>query len=36
MTQLDVAPTLAALLGVPFDAASGRTLVGLLRVAPGS
>jgi hypothetical protein len=36
MTQLDVAPTLAALLGIPFDGASGRSLVGLLRVAPGS
>jgi hypothetical protein len=32
MTQLDVAPTLAALLGVKLDAASGRSLVGLLRV----
>jgi hypothetical protein len=36
MTQLDVAPTLAALLGVPLDGASGRVLVGLLRLAPGS
>jgi hypothetical protein len=36
MSQLDVAPTLAALLGVPFDTASGRSLVGLLRLAPGS
>jgi len=36
MTQLDVAPTLAALLGVPLEAASGRSLVGLLRLAPGS
>jgi hypothetical protein len=36
MTQLDVAPTLAALLGVPLDGASGRALVGLLRLAPGS
>jgi arylsulfatase A-like enzyme len=32
MTQLDVAPTLAALLGVRLEAASGRSLVGLLRV----
>jgi hypothetical protein len=36
MAQLDVAPTLAALLGVPLDATSGRSLVGLLRLAPGS
>jgi hypothetical protein len=36
MTQVDVAPTLAALLGVPLDAASGHSLVGLLRLAPGS
>jgi hypothetical protein len=35
MSQLDVAPTLAALLGVPLEAASGRSLVGLLRLAPG-
>jgi len=34
MTQLDVAPTLAALLGVPLEAATGRSLVGLLRLAP--
>jgi hypothetical protein len=33
MTQLDVAPTLAALLGVKLEAASGRSLVGLLRVS---
>jgi hypothetical protein len=33
MRQLDVAPTLAALLGVPLDAAEGRALVGLLRTA---
>jgi hypothetical protein len=36
MRQLDVAPTLAALLGVPLDGASGRVLVGLLRLAPAS
>jgi len=35
MRQLDVAPTLAALLGVPLDGASGRVLVGVLRAAPG-
>jgi hypothetical protein len=34
MTQLDVAPTLAALLGVPLEPAVGRVLVGLLRVGP--
>jgi hypothetical protein len=34
MSQLDVAPTLAAQLGVPLEAASGRRLVGLLRLAP--
>ena len=34
MTQLDVAPTLAALLGVPLEPTSGRALVGLLRVGP--
>ena len=33
MTQLDVAPTLAALLGVKLEAASGRSLVGLLRLS---
>jgi hypothetical protein len=31
MTQLDVAPTLAALLGVKLEAATGRSLVGLLQ-----
>ena len=36
MTQLDVAPTLAMLLGVKLDAAVGRSLVGLLRVSAGS
>ena len=35
MSQLDVAPTLAALLGVELDAASGRSLIGLLRVSAG-
>jgi hypothetical protein len=35
MTQLDVAPTLAALLGVKLDAAVGRSLVGLLRASAG-
>ena len=33
MTQLDVAPTLAELLGVKLEAASGRSLVGLLHVS---
>jgi hypothetical protein len=32
MRQLDVAPTLAALLGVPLEGADGRSFVGLLRV----
>jgi hypothetical protein len=37
MRQLDVAPTLAALLGVPLEDASGRSFVGVLRLpgAPG-
>jgi hypothetical protein len=35
MHQLDVGPTLAALLGVPLEAASGRSFVGLLRL-PGT
>jgi hypothetical protein len=35
MSQLDVAPTLAALLGVKLEGASGHSLVGLLRVPPG-
>ena len=30
MTQLDVAPTLAAALGLPLEGAEGRALVGLL------
>jgi hypothetical protein len=34
MSQLDIAPTLAALLGVPLEPTSGRALVGLLRVGP--
>jgi hypothetical protein len=34
MSQLDVAPTLAALLGVTLEAAQGRSLVGLLELAP--
>ncbi len=34
MSQLDVAPSVAALLGVPLEAATGRTLVGVLRLAP--
>jgi hypothetical protein len=34
MSQLDVAPTLAALLGVPLEPTGGRALVGLLRVGP--
>ena len=34
MTQLDVAPTLAVLLGVKLEGATGRSLVGLLRLAP--
>jgi hypothetical protein len=34
MAQLDVAPTLAALLGVKLEGATGRSLVGLLRLAP--
>jgi hypothetical protein len=34
MSQLDVAPTLAALLGVKLEPTAGRALVGLLRVAP--
>jgi hypothetical protein len=34
MSQLDVAPTLAALLGLRLEAATGRTLVGVLRVSP--
>ena len=34
MSQLDVAPTLAALLGVPLEPTAGRALVGLLRVGP--
>jgi hypothetical protein len=32
MRQLDVAPTLAALLGVPLDGATGRTFIGVLRL----
>ncbi len=36
MTQLDVAPTLAALLGVKLEGATGRSLVGLLRLVPES
>jgi hypothetical protein len=32
MRQLDVAPTLAALLGVPLESASGRSFVGVLRL----
>jgi hypothetical protein len=35
MSQLDVAATLAALLGTKLDAGSGRSLVGLLRVPSG-
>ncbi len=35
MSQLDVAPTLAALLGVQLEPTDGRALVGLLRVRPG-
>jgi hypothetical protein len=34
MSQLDVAPTLATLLGVPLEPTAGRALVGLLRVGP--
>jgi hypothetical protein len=34
MSQLDVAPTLAALLGVGLEPTAGRALVGLLRVDP--
>ena len=34
MSQLDVAPTLAALLGVELEPTAGRALVGLLRVGP--
>jgi hypothetical protein len=36
MRQLDVAPTVATLLGVPLEAASGRSFVGLLRVPVGA
>lgn len=34
MSQLDVAPTLASLLGLPFERVEGRVLVGLLAVPP--
>jgi hypothetical protein len=34
MSQLDVAPTLAALLGAKLEPTAGRALVGLLRVGP--
>jgi hypothetical protein len=34
MTQLDVAPTLAQLLGVSLEGAEGRVLVGILSVDP--
>jgi hypothetical protein len=33
MRQVDVAPTLAALLGTQLETASGRSLIGLLRVS---
>jgi len=35
MTQLDVAPTLATMLGVKLDPTAGHALVGLLRVEGG-
>lgn len=36
MEQIDVAPTIAALLGIRLPDADGRTLVGLLSVEPSS
>jgi hypothetical protein len=36
MAQLDVAPTLASLLGLPLERVEGRTLVGLLTAPPAA